>query len=55
MRRDLLANNTVGNPSFCQKLKAIFVRRFIVFMREPRQWMLVVSPFINIFNIVLVF
>jgi hypothetical protein len=46
---------TVGTPNFMQKYKAIFKRRFIVFLREPRQWMLVVSPFINIFNIVMVF
>jgi hypothetical protein len=44
---------TKGNPTFCKKLCAITGRRFKVFFREPRQWALVVAPFINICNIIL--
>ena len=32
---------------------AITHRRFKVFFREPRQWGLVVAPFVNICNIIL--
>lgn len=39
---------TTGESSFFGQLYSMTARRFIVFTREPRQWFLTVSPFINV-------
>lgn len=39
---------TNGDSSFIQQWIAMFCRRFIVFTREPRQWFLTISPFLNV-------
>lgn len=39
---------TSGSNSFTSQYYAMFARRFTVFIREPRQWFLTVSPFINV-------
>jgi hypothetical protein len=45
---------TQGTSSFFSQYKAMFARRFIVFKREPRQWFLTVSPFINVLTTFLI-
>lgn len=45
---------TQGDSSFFSQFAAMFCRRFIVFIREPRQWFLTVSPFINVLTTFLI-
>lgn len=40
--------STTGESSFFGQLFSMTARRLIVFTREPRQWFLTVSPFINV-------
>jgi hypothetical protein len=43
-----------GSFNICSQIQAIFVRRLVVFWREPRQWMMIIGPFLNVMMVVLV-
>jgi len=45
---------TLGESTYSSQYIAMFCRRFIVFTREPRQWFLTVSPFINVLTTFLI-
>jgi hypothetical protein len=40
--------HTEGGSYFFKQIWAMCIRRYIVFIREPRQWFLTISPFINV-------
>ena len=42
-----------GTPNLCQQVSAMFVRRMKQFLREPRMWLLLASPFVTIIITVL--
>jgi len=42
--------DTLGNPSVCGQILALAIRRWIVFLREPRQWFMLIAPFINVIS-----
>lgn len=44
---------TQPNTTFCTQLTAMIVRRYLVFFREPRQWFMVIGPFINVLSMIL--
>lgn len=44
---------TQPNTSFCTQLTAMIVRRYLVFFREPRQWFMIIGPFINVLSLIL--
>ena len=44
-----------GEFNKCGQFKSVFERRLIVFFREPKQWMMILGPFINVTIIVLIF
>lgn len=46
--------DTKGESAFGSQYIAMFCRRFIVFSREPRQWFLTISPFINVLTTFLI-
>jgi hypothetical protein len=39
---------TESNPSFFAQAFGIFLRRLLVFTREPRQWFMILAPFLNV-------
>ncbi len=46
--------STLGESGFFSQYRAMIARRLLVFSREPRQWFLTVSPFINTLSLVLI-
>lgn len=44
---------TQPNATFWTQLKAIIMRRFLVFIREPRQWFMIIGPFVNVLSMIL--
>ena len=46
--------STLGESSFFSQYRAMIARRLLVFSREPRQWFLTISPFINTLTLVLI-
>ena len=46
--------HTEGGSDFFKQVMAMCHRRYIVFIREPRQWFLTISPFINVLTAFLV-
>ena len=45
---------TEGHPTCCSMMMAVTVKRWQVFCREKRQWLLTFSPFVNIINLVFI-
>jgi hypothetical protein len=43
-----------GEESAFSQFKAMYLRRMIVFTREPRQWFLTISPFANVLTTFLI-
>ena len=41
------------NASFCTQFWGMFVRRMLVFYREPRQYFMIISPFIMVLSMIL--
>ena len=39
---------TVPRTTFCTQFSAMVIRRFTVFAREPRQWFMLIAPFVNV-------
>jgi hypothetical protein len=34
-----------GSYNRCKQIQAVFLRRLLVFTREPKQWIMIVGPF----------
>ena len=42
-----------GSYNICKQIQAVFLRRLVVFSREPKQWIMIVGPFV--FTIIIAF
>jgi len=45
--------DTVPKTTFCTQFSAMMIRRFTVFKREPRQWFMLIAPFVNVFTYII--
>lgn len=45
--------NVEGFPTFYQQVYGIIARRFIVFTREPRQWFMIIAPFLTVMTTIM--
>jgi hypothetical protein len=45
---------TQPNPSFFTQFGGIIIRRYLVFKSEPRQWFMLVAPFISVISQIIV-
>ena len=45
---------TEGNPTALGQIKAVYIRRLLIFLREPRQWFLILSPMGNVIVIIMI-